>query len=902
MLHCNVQEHVPSSTVTPNMPLQDMSTNANVLSYSSIGDIFSRDVTNQSQSSVFFKPSSSDVKNDDVNQAGLKTSFSQSTLCTDFLPRSVPQSSPVFQVKASTIPSSSTLTSSNTSKVGEPYWPSQCFPHFQGPSESFSSHELSITRSKSNAKVQIMSSSGEGGSSENVSKFHCFVCSYVTGRWSSMALHLKCHSNAAAVACQSCGNPYRSLSSYQSHLPNCHKSSRTDTVQTLDRWEEVNTNESSCLLEGFVPALALQLSGQHRLTKSAQNSVFSSIAFTTATLLDTTTPELLFRRLQLFSDECCRYVNSRYRDKAIQNFFNIPQPKGIKIGDRMAFFYPFVNLLEWLLRLPEMEDFLLQPISESSVMYDIMDGSWVSHIRRENFLYLALYADDLGICNPLGQARSKHKLMVVYIQILNIPPKYRSKIVSVFPLAVCYTNSLRPNFKDSLNLLLKDFLDFMQILHHVGHSFQLRERRLHLYGRVVAFVGDSLAANAFGGFKEAFSNGVRRFCRACNCTRQEMIASSSNGNLRTKSEHELRVRELSDKHLTGATRKYWSKEYGINSDSVLRPLPEFSVTDCLLFDPMHDILEGLFPAHLELLLKVHTVEMQLFSLREFNDFMDEKALLPCRDKPNKIYENISIIGKQTSSQMMSLMRAMSFFYAEEPNRHDDHWKCMLSLIHIMQLVLSPVVTEKFLADLEAEIDLYHSAFLRLYPDKFRPKLHFLSHYPLQAKKFGPLRNHMCFTFEARHQIIKNVRWFNFRNLCLSIMNHLSHDLASRITLPSGDFNDMIFVQPPTEIQSNKTTFNGISYNIHDILMLNESPMKLIRINGLAKVHNRLQLQCTKLRSSTVICDLLRIDGDEADLVFYVDALVFPWPVLQKRVGDVLLIQPIALPDLSHVQM
>jgi hypothetical protein len=211
-------------------------------------------------------------------------------------------------------------------------------------------------------------------------------------------------------------------------------------------------------------------------------------------------------------------------------------------------------------------------------------------------------------------------------------------------------------------------------------------------------MGDSLAANAFGGFKEGFFAVVRRCCRACNCTRAEMVDSAEVRNLRSAEEHSRRVAKVSNPYLTRTAHDYWSKEYGVNGGSVLLDFPHFSVTDSLLFDPMHDITEGLFPLHLELLLKVHTKEIPRYSLERFNDFLTHETPVPASDKPNPIGDKLDVAGKQSSFQMLSIMCALPFFYLRIEAAHDEHWVCMLLLIHITQLTFSPVSTQGLISD------------------------------------------------------------------------------------------------------------------------------------------------------------------------------------------------------------
>ena len=80
------------------------------------------------------------------------------------------------------------------------------------------------------------------------------------------------------------------------------------------------------------------------------------------------------------------------------------------------------------------------------------------------------------------------------------------------------------------------------------------------------------------------------------------------------------------------------------------------------------------------------------------------------------------------------------------------------------MCLSPITTDAYFICLEEELVVYHILFMELHPDKFIPKLPFLIHYPHQSRQFGPLQYHMCMGFGSKHQVFKNIRHFNFKNM------------------------------------------------------------------------------------------------------------------------------------------
>jgi hypothetical protein len=318
---------------------------------------------------------------------------------------------------------------------------------------------------------------------------------------------------------------------------------------------------------------------------------------------------------------------------------------------------------------------------------------------------------------------------------------------------------------------------------------------------------------------------------------------------------------------------------------------------------MHDLLEGVFPLQLELLLKAHTTAKH-YDIFTFNMYMKFAAPIPSSDYPTAVCNDLKVAGKQTASQALSLIRSLPFFFMEnlQVNQLDAHCSCIMHLIRIVQLCFSPVATSLHIAHLRKAISDHHIAFRNLYPEVFIPKLHFLIHYPDQVKNFGPLRNHMCFTFETKHQVAKNIRWFNFKNISLSIMNHAVENLAANMFLPSGDMKNDVF-QHETSIRKNglKAYNCGIHYKISDVLMFYNDAISFQQIKKFSMTpDNRLKLHVSKLKTAFMnTYNLFEVThSEDSSYIIYADELQFPWPTLQRHTSKWFLF-PISLVNLNH---
>ena len=106
----------------------------------------------------------------------------------------------------------------------------------------------------------------------------------------------------------------------------------------------------------------------------------------------------------------------------------------------------------------------------------------------------------------------------------------------------------------------------------------------------------------------------------CTMTGQQMKDDffPQNFDLRDQVTYEQQCDVLNDPALR-RNRGYWSKMYGINRKSVLCELTQFPVTQNILQDPMHCLLEGVCGQEIALFLNQIIHDLGLVSLNWFND-------------------------------------------------------------------------------------------------------------------------------------------------------------------------------------------------------------------------------------------------------------------------------------------
>ncbi|CAF3774852.1 unnamed protein product [Rotaria sordida] len=80
--------------------------------------------------------------------------------------------------------------------------------------------------------------------------------------------------------------------------------------------------------------------------------------------------------------------------------------------------------------------------NDSDLMFSIRDGYYGNRFDQDSLL-IQLYLDDIGLTNPLGAKRDKHKMTMVYFSLEDVPDKYRSKLDFIQLVAVCESKILK---------------------------------------------------------------------------------------------------------------------------------------------------------------------------------------------------------------------------------------------------------------------------------------------------------------------------------------------------------------------------------------------------------------------------------------------------------------------------
>ena len=643
---------------------------------------------------------------------------------------------------------------------------------------------------------------------------HCSMCPFFSKSQKELLRHLNKHhklSKKFIVHCcrKGCGRTFRSYSTFGNHFWRKHRNDNAEEAEPINDnfMEDTEQNEGNDEITPNVPerqideaAFILNLKVGHKVSQTALEGIMHATKGLFSERL------LAIRKVvkdhvqdlgpleSVLNEDLFEGLETEYlQDKVFQEELGYVKPKKTKIGTRVVtqtkqgkhsfvqkdvcgYVVPFEEQLAALLSLPEVISELQNPTGkvDDFYRYDVQDGSYYQNhpIVKEHgtdTLIFTLYADDFEIVNPIGSHRKKHKVTAFYWMLLNVPAHCRSKLSYIQLAAIVKASDLK---KYGSKCLLADFTSAMKELEK-GMTLKVNDRIHHYHGFLLMVLGDTLAAQQLGGFKEGVG-GAQKPCRNCEVNRKDLNKSrtASDFPIRDEDEHRDRVKHL--KTLSKPSHLYWSKTHGINGEGLLFDIPSFDLTKCIVHDPMHLLLEGVLRYELSLLLTEFIEVQQFFSLNQLNQriIQYDYSLEEKRDKPQVIEKNHLTPGStfaQSAQSMWILVKNLPFLIGGLVESGNDHWRCFLLLLQITILSLSHVCSPHTAETLKHLIVCHHDLFARIYPNfNFIPKMHYLIHLPEQLKMFGPLRNQWCMRFEGKNGFFKAQRWKNFISITKSL--------------------------------------------------------------------------------------------------------------------------------------
>ena len=401
--------------------------------------------------------------------------------------------------------------------------------------------------------------------------------------------------------------------------------------------------------------------------------------------------------------------------------------------------------------------------TNKEIITDVKD---VQHFEPNTFPYV-LYFDEVECGNPLGSHKGVHKIGMLYISLRCFPTHMYSKLENI----ILYTAVPSKALKD-LDVLLNYCIAQMNALNREGliiHNTKIKFK-------MIGLVGDNLGQHQILGFVESFSANF--YCIRCKAHRDvcRQMCRLNSSLLRTQANY---AEDVSTGNLS---------ETGISRPCILNKIQGYDVTCDIIFDIMHDLLEGVcnvaMSGVITVLCKYEHITLNLINNRiecfNFNTHSNRPISISQRNIDRKD------LG-MSASEMKNLVIYFSVIMGDIVPQDCGVWNYYLLMQQILDILLAKSITHDTINYLGGLIEEHHAAYLNFF-GPLKPKTHNMLHYLECLRRFGPLSHNWSMRFEAMHfkfkQYTQTVR--SRLNICKSMCIRHNYTVAHSVL---NDFSD-----------------------------------------------------------------------------------------------------------------
>lgn len=427
-------------------------------------------------------------------------------------------------------------------------------------------------------------------------------------------------------------------------------------------------------------------------------------------------------------------------------------------------YIPIIDTIQFLFCNDQMQQLYFQSKKrKDNKMTDYSHGSRFLlnplSCLHPDFLQIQLYYDDVETTNPLGSKTKIHKMGAVYFVIRNLPQQFTSSLSHIH-LCLLFNSIDRETY--GLGKIMEPLLEDLRQLESCGVDINVNGQNHKLYGTITVLTADNLAMHTLCGYVESFS--ANKPCQFCLIDKEEMQTVLDDDKV------EMRTRQNYTEHAILCD----ASATGVKENSCLNTLKYFHVTENICADIMHDVLEGVAPLELKLLLRHLVYEEKCLTLQQLNNRIVtyDYGYSNIKNKPSVIVNLKSSEGaiRQTASQMWCLIQALPFLVGDRVDRSNEYWHLFILLREICSIIFAPVVTTGLAVFLKQVIIDHHLLFKKLYSRNLIPKHHFMTHYARLICSFGPISQLWCMRFEGKHNPFKRHAHVvcNFKNIAKTL--------------------------------------------------------------------------------------------------------------------------------------
>nr|XP_027203281.1 uncharacterized protein LOC113797144 [Dermatophagoides pteronyssinus] len=429
------------------------------------------------------------------------------------------------------------------------------------------------------------------------------------------------------------------------------------------------------------------------------------------------------------------YLDKITRSSYLQYEFIKTMPKFIEpfqchmFNRRFYYYIPIKNIIQNYILNEELIELIEQENDENVSEYIKLNGF---HKK----LRLTIYGDEFGITNPLREYAKKYKVYCLYLDIGNHhQPTTKSKNIHLLMIWSVHDQKLaKKSYEEIVKPLCEDILD----LEKNGITFYSGEIKKRINICLAHIVGDNLAVAELLGLTRSFGRAF--VCRHCGARYCDLNRQNYQGPMAIQKSFE----EYNDELILLTTNKKYISPFGIRKPSAFAAL-KINVYQIAPVDPFHDFAEGVASLIGEKTLKLLKNHLNSSQLK---NRLKSIKMINGNIEINVEHSDLKIRGK--GSQKLELIMRMIEIFPEmiENKPMFDLYIATKKFIFLMY---------SFSAVYNQEMENIVKNFVQkcLENEISIPKLHFISHYPLLFKFYGPLKYFSTERYERKHCQLKN---------------------------------------------------------------------------------------------------------------------------------------------------
>ncbi|CAF1416102.1 unnamed protein product, partial [Adineta steineri] len=439
--------------------------------------------------------------------------------------------------------------------------------------------------------------------------------------------------------------------------------------------------------------------------------------------------------------------------KRCTDYFGYTEPLKIELDDKnnCGYYVSIEKSIQNLLNKPDIINYLIDNVTNNisqtkndpDLMLTYRDGTAAidnpSLKLHPNSFLIQLYSDGIGITNPLGPKKDKHKLTLYYFLLEDLLDFVKSMLQSIGLVGICPTKFL--SIQTNRMKFFEPIINDLNHLQTTGLVVQTFNGQLHFAFSL--FAADNLASNEIGGFQQNFNSG--QFCRLCHISYKFRLIPLTDISFlpRTVTTNDAYVRQAVNLFNTRPVA-------GVVGESPLSKLIAFHAIKSLPNDLMHDYAEGVCPLIVLAMLKeisakrLMTYNQTEQKIHTFSYGMNDQVNKPPTIRPTHLTNN-NIIG--SASQKLYLFKLMPFIFHDVIDQLTNTLDIYTCLREIISYTCSIKFRKSWLMYFQSLTIRFQSLMAHHLPDLIIPKIHFVTEYLRTINANGPATRFWCMRFE-----------------------------------------------------------------------------------------------------------------------------------------------------------